>query len=300
MASIFVQIPSYHDFELYRTIIDCQNKSSGKHDINFGVHVTYFEKNEIDIPNISNLQFSISKAPENIGLARARKLANKFYNGEDYYLQIDSHMRFIQDWDEHLIDDYIKYSELELNPAFSAYPASYEYQDFQAVLLEQDMNVPYTDFIKESSFIGNLVPHQRAIQNPSGNIFTRSVAGGCIFTSGELAAIVPNENIFFWGEEILTAARLYTHGFDLMLPTLQNFYHLYYNHDKEAENLRRQVRNDFPKESEDLEEISRKELDSIFLEKRVGPDALGNKRTLEEYEYFAGINFLAKNIVPVI
>ena len=30
MSSIFVQIPAYHDFELFRTIKDCYEKSSGK------------------------------------------------------------------------------------------------------------------------------------------------------------------------------------------------------------------------------------------------------------------------------
>jgi hypothetical protein len=36
MSSIFVQISAYHDHELYKTIIDCMAKSSGKNKINFG------------------------------------------------------------------------------------------------------------------------------------------------------------------------------------------------------------------------------------------------------------------------
>lgn len=300
MASIFVQIPSYHDYELGRTIRDAIKKSSGMHVINFGVHLTYYKNNDIDIPVTDNVNIAYSVAPDNIGLGLSRNIANDFYNGEDYYLQIDSHMRFAQNWDDVLIKNYLKYKSMGANPAISSYPASYDYNELNVIALSNQLNVSYIDFIQDLSFQGNYVPHQRAVSNMENNVFSRSVAGGSIFTSGELASIKPNTKIFFWGEEILTAMRLYTHGFDIMLPESQNIYHLYYDADRGYKNLRRQVREDFPKECNALEEISRKELSRIVVDKPVGDQELGSSRTLEEYELFAGINFIDKKIVKVL
>jgi hypothetical protein len=300
MASIFVQIPAYHDLELARTIKDCLKKSSGKHTINFGIHLSYFQNNDIDIPISNNIKFSVSLAPKNIGVGIGRYLANKFYNGEDYYLQIDSHMRFGESWDDFLINTYLKYKSMGVNPAISAYPGAYEYEEFNLKILNTASHVAYTDFVQELSFQNNYVPHQRAVGNFENNVFSRSVSAASIFASGEMASIEPNKNMFFWGEEILTAMRLHTHGFDIMLPESQFFYHLYYDHEKGYKNLRRQVREDFPEISSNLEEISQKELSRIVTGSVVGDQELGSKRSLKDYEAFAGINFIDKKIVSVL
>ena len=300
MASIFVQIPSYHDLELSRTIRDCLKKSSGNHTINFGVHLTYFEKNDIEIPELSNVKFSTSLAPDNIGVGMGRFLANEFYNGEDYYLQIDSHMRFGESWDESLINTYLKYKALGVNPAISAYPGAYEYEDLNINILNSAYHVPYTDFIQDLSFQGNYVPHQRAVGNFESNVFSRSVSAASIFSSGEMASIKPNKKMFFWGEEILTALRLHTHGFDIMLPESQSLYHLYYDHAKGYKNLRRQVREDFPDICANLEIESQNELTRIITNTPIGDQELGSVRAFGEYEAYAGINFIDKKIVPVL
>jgi len=300
MASIFVQIPAYHDFELARTIKDCLRKSSGKHIINFGVHITYFNELNIDIPQMDNVKYSTSLAPENLGVGNGRYLANEFYNDEDYYLQIDSHMRFEPFWDDILINNYLKYSSMGTNPAISAYPGAYEYDGVDVKILNTKAHVSYTDFIQELSFLDNYVPHQRAVGNFSNNVFSRSVSAASIFASGEIASIKPNKKMFFWGEEALTALRLYTHGFDIMLPESQNFYHLYYDNQKGYKNLRRQAIEDFPQESSTLEIASQEELKRIIIDKPIDDQGLGSVRTLEEYQSFAGVNFIAKKIVPVL
>jgi hypothetical protein len=46
--------------------------------------------------------FNVNES-ESLGPYMARYLGAKFYRGEQYYLQIDSHSEFIKDWDYHLI-----------------------------------------------------------------------------------------------------------------------------------------------------------------------------------------------------
>lgn len=301
MASIFVQIPSYHDYEIGRTVRDAIRKSSGNNIINFGLHVSYYKTNDIDIPILDNVKFKISEAPDNLGQGTSRGIANDFYNGEDYYLQIDSHTRFEKDWDKSLIEDYTFYKEIGLKPVLSCYPGAYSYGENGATIFNESKDVSYTDFVEELSFLENChIPHQRAVPNLSDNIFTRSVSGGSIFSDGSIASIKPNKDMYFWGEEILTAVRLYTHGYDLLLPRKQNLYHLYYDSSKREKNQRRQVGEDFPDIIQEIDRKSKYELGKILDNKIIGPDALGSVRTLEEYQIFAGINFVDKKIVPVL
>ncbi len=297
MASIFVQIPSYHDYELNRTIINAIKESSGLHAINFGVHVTYFENIDFDIPDLPNVKIEISKAPKNIGVGISRHIANSFYSGEDYYLQTDSHMRFEKNWDNNLIVDYIGKKEYGANPVISAYPGAYEYKNGQLNVLNTKSHVAYTDFIQELSFQGDLVPHQRAVGNFANNIFTRSVSAASIFSDGSIASIKPNKKIFFWGEEILTAIRLFTHGYDLMLPVSQNLYHLYYKPEDGFKNLRRQVGSDFESEAIALDLNSKKEIEHIILNNVIGEYELGSSRTLADYQEYARIDFSSKVVL---
>jgi len=301
MASVFVQIPSYHDYELGRTIRDAMYKSSGNNDINFGVHLSYYKDNDINVPNLNNVRIEVSEAPNNLGQGTSRHIANELYDGEDYYLQIDSHTRFEEGWDESLIENYNFYKNIGLNPVISCYPGAYEYNEDGLNILNDKTNVSYTDFIQDLSFMdGDYIPHQRAVANPTNNIFTRSVSGGSIFSDGGIASIKPNKDMYFWAEEILTAIRLYTHGYDLLLPKKQNIYHLYYDEAKGKNNQRRQVGQDFPNLIRDIDIKSKYELARIIENKVVGEYALGSARSLEEYQVFAGIDFALKKVYPVV
>jgi len=296
MSSIFIQIPSYHDFELRKTILNIIENSSGENIINFGVHITYNKKDEIDVSDIPNVKFSKSKAPKNLGVGMGRYLANKFYDKEDFYFQIDSHTRLEKNWDKTLIDCYNKYLSIGYNPVLSAYPAGYRYVDYK-VVKDIDPVVSVAGFEKDKSFLKNYIPHQIAVKNQEKNIFTKSISAAFVFSKGEIAKIEPNKNIFFWGEESIMAARLYTHGYDLMLPDQQVMYHLYFDWDNQIGSQRRVVSNDFPEESIKLQKISDKEMYRIINFRTIGDQSLGSVRSLAEYEEYAGLDFIGKKIV---
>ena len=57
---------------------------------------------------------------ESLGPYMARYLGAKFYRGEQYYLQIDSHSEFIPGWDDKLIDMVVRAPARK--PIISAYP----------------------------------------------------------------------------------------------------------------------------------------------------------------------------------
>lgn len=295
MASIFIQISAYRDRELTRTIIDAIEKSSGNHELYFGIHFVYLNGQEVHMPDLRNIQYTTSKAPNNVGVGVGRYIAHQFYNNEDYYFQCDSHMRFVEGWDEIAINSILSYQKEGIKkPLLTMYPANYWYKDLTFTEIETDsMDPHYKTIISFSenpeSFKSLRIPSQTAIWSDK-EIFTKSISAGSVFTVGPF--MPPNKDMAFWGEEILMAARAYTHGYDLVVPDEQYLYHLYYNHDNPDINRRKIFWADFPNEFEEMNNESRRVLYDIFLEEIIGDGCLGTERSLSEYGEFAGLDFV--------
>jgi len=179
MASIFVNISSYRDAELKPTILDILQKSSVNHQINFGIHISYLDESEIDLPDISNIKYTISKVPKNLGVGQGRYLAHKFYDNEDFYFQCDSHSRFTEGWDEIVMHSLLDYKIQGISkPLLTMYPSNYWYTDETFTKIETDnfdqsyrTNISFHE--KPENFKNLRIPSQTAM--PCGNnIFTKS------------------------------------------------------------------------------------------------------------------------------
>ena len=104
---IFVQIASYRDPEMIPTVEDMIAKAKYPERLTFGI-VWQYDSSE-DITYFDNREnFTVDKYHyyESEGLGWARNKTNKLWKGEQYTLQIDSHHRFVQDWDEIVLEDY--------------------------------------------------------------------------------------------------------------------------------------------------------------------------------------------------
>jgi len=301
MASIFIQLASYHDFELGKTMYDAIYKSSKFHEIHFGVHKCHYQEKEIFIPQYPNLRLVESIAPENIGVGISRSIANSLYNGQDYYLQIDSHTRFEYNWDDSLIKLIEEYKELGFEkPLITMYPGTWRYNDNLKEVIDYSLDISSTKFEDSPEYFENyLIPNQKAVA-PQNWIYQKAIAGGFIFTTGDYAELGVNEKIMFMGEEIVAAARAFTHGYDLLIPDKHYIYHLYYEHNLVFQkSMRRHTWKDFPEEWGRLEAISQAEIVDILGNNRVGPYALGTVRTLEEYGEYAGLDFVNRKLLDV-
>jgi len=206
MESIFVCIPSYRDFELPKTIDDAIKNASGTTQLHFGVHGSVLFSGEIEVhpalPSWAKLSISESIAPANIGLQLSRFIANEFYDGEDYYFQIDSHMRFTEEWDLKAIKHFKYCQSLGIEkPLMTMYPSNYWY-DINGIE-QRDANTNWAPTTisfheKPEQFKETLIPSQTAMAIDSYCLYTPSVSGGCIFTSGDFYKITPNKKIAFW------------------------------------------------------------------------------------------------------
>lgn len=297
--SIFIQIPSYRDFELNKTVASAVDNASGLNKLSFGIHNCVLFEGEIEVtkdsPEWVTIHSTTSVAPKNIGLQQARYIANEFYDGEDYYFQIDSHMRFVKNWDEMCIRAIVQYQDMGLEkPLVTQYPPNYGYDDngkekYDENLTFYQCGIWFGENVKQ--FEETLIPSQQAKVLSGDCGFVKSVSGGNIFTLGEFAHIKPNPKIAFWGEEPLIAARAFTHGFDLVMPFAHSVYHLYHSQQPFAKARRHHVWADFPEIWAIAETDSKQEYRRIFTERIVGEFGFGKERTLKEYEEFSGLDF---------
>jgi hypothetical protein len=290
MSSIFVQIASYDDEELLKTIEDCFGKSSGKNNISIGIHECYIDNKTI--VNNKNVKIQYSQAPENLGVGVGRYLANKLYNGEDYYLQVDSHTRFRKSWDELLINNLNKYLEVDNKCVLTGYPPGYWYEDYGTETLDLSANT--TSIKLKKTYDDHIMFNNRRIIDqegvPSDDSFcSESISGGFIFATGEIAKVKQHPGIFYFGEEFLRAATFYTHGYNLMIPDLPVVFHLYGNHSKRVP-----CWITYPNETAGLEERSGYLIKTLLSEYSKDASSkiwLGTERSLDMYGKYIGADF---------
>lgn len=309
MVSIFVQIPAYRDFELPTTIQDAIDNASGNYRIVFGIHLCKKPEDNISLDSLklkdfTEIRYVENIAPIGIGVQLSRYIANELYLDEDYYLQTDSHMKFQSNWDELAISDYTWYKNLGIaNPLISMYPPNYSYlPDGSYVRDDIEISGITRVSFRENpmQFKSALLPSQLAVTAPVGCHYTASIAAGMIFTSGEYAKIKPNMKVAFWGEEILIAARAFTHGFDLVTARNPIVWHLY--HSGQPFNLvkRHHAWQDWPELWKKFDLESKQEVYRILNTAAVGPEALGDRRTLDDFGIFSGLNFKTREITRII
>jgi hypothetical protein len=126
MKSIFLNIASYRDPELLPSITDCINRAKVPERIFFGVHEQNDQHNT-SLDKIDNLKYKYIHFKKAKGTGYSRNYINKnLYDGQDYVLQIDSHTRFIQDWDEMYIEDYLQFNEEVI---LTGFPPQYKLGD---------------------------------------------------------------------------------------------------------------------------------------------------------------------------
>jgi len=105
MKTIFISIAAYNDPQLIDTIKSALYNARKPERITFGVALQYYE--EPDLSEFSNVR-TISYHPDTRpGIVKVRyNISKELYQGEDFYLQLDSHYQFAPGWDSTLIKAY--------------------------------------------------------------------------------------------------------------------------------------------------------------------------------------------------
>jgi len=239
----------------------------------------------------------------------ARHLIQQKWSGEEYYLQIDSHTRLVKSWDTLLIN------QLEMcghKAILSQYPLEFD-------------NVPKVDrrdpikenwrvnkkrrglYVKEFGPEGltRIQSDYEKGDPPRHPYPATGWAAGFSFSKGSLIRDVPIDPFLFlfFGEQMDTALRTFTHGYNIFSPTVNVAFHIYershrktfweLNHQKPLEILSR-FRLYLKLGKVRLSDIPEKYHFILIGLQRYG---LGTERTLEEYEKLAKIDIRGERMI---
>jgi hypothetical protein len=297
---IFIQIASYRDPELKPTIKDCIEKAKYPENLVFCIAWQNSVEDEWDKINEYNgdPRFIIIDIPynESKGACWARNQIQQKYNGEKYTLQIDSHHRFEQDWDEELIKMYNHLvNKGHEKPLITAYAPSYNPENDPESRIMVPWKMNFDRFIPEGAifFLPSSIENFKDLTEP---IPARFYSAHFAFTTGKFCLEVPHDpNYYFHGEEISIAVRAYTWGYDLFHPHKVVLWHEY-----TRKGRRKQWDDDsvWVQRNGQSHERNRKlfEMDGEVKDIFFGPYDFGPVRSLSDYERYSGISFKKRAI----
>jgi [Skp1-protein]-hydroxyproline N-acetylglucosaminyltransferase len=228
LNKIFISLACYRDPEIIPTIRDAYNKAQNKHLIVFGIYAQMAPTdNKIDLSFIEDkeqIRLLIRDNTKARGPSYARYIIyNKLYKDEIYYLQIDSHTRFVENWDTELI---AMHSKLSANSVISTYPKGYQL-NHDIILAKSDrMNILKFKKIKDGIPIFNTISIPQE-DKPKRNYFW---AAGYSFCYGAIFKIIPFDphlKNLFWGEEFLMSLRFFTNNIKIYSPNRHIIYTLW-------------------------------------------------------------------------
>jgi len=307
--TIFVSVASYRDFYCSRTLESMYKNAAQPQNLYAGLCIQNKEEDEGcslsgDLakytPNVSTIHLKNFEAK---GPTWARYLCTTLMNNEDYFFQIDSHTLFEKDWDLTLMKmvDEIKSNTESKDVVLSHYPPNYqEYEN-------KNKNKHVVDTICQAFFnekgMVSFLGASAVDMSKDKYVQTPHIAAGMFFCEGKCIKEVPydpNLPNLFVGEEILHSARVWTAGYDIYSPTEVTVYHLYTRSDQPHVWDDKKSFDDtdaFNKAKEILgfkDEFMKPV--STHVTENIEHYGLGQKRTIQEFFEFAGIDPVNKTI----
>lgn len=289
--SIFVSIASYRDLELTKTIRSIINNADNPQDLYFGVVDQDHRNKWADLSFVPNLKHVKIHFKDAKGAGYARKLATELYDGQDFFFQTDSHMRFAKGWDTKLkqMYDWCSRDAGTDKVILSQFPAPFEVlTDNSDHYIKGD-----PDFWDEPSwtsvvntYYGAWAGNRERIKDFSKPHKSHTVLGALIFSRGQIALDVPyDERISFMGEELCYAIRAYTRGYKIYAPNEMLAWHFYKRND------RPKVWGDKKFEWFKIEKNSKDVQKDVLLGIEQGTYGIADKKLYKQYQKMIGIDF---------
>lgn len=304
---IFVSIASYCDPMLPFTVASARSQAADPSRVVIGIveqEAPDAGYRPLDEWSRTHLRFTRVPALEARGPCWARALAMTLYQGEGWYLQIDSHTWFEPGWDERLIGWARRCAADNPRTILTCYPNPFTLRDGHPVAQVVTHRVLASAVVGTCEFdpAHPVLMFEGVAVETDEPVPGFHVAGGCLFAPGRLVEELPYDpRLYFHGEEQAFALRAWTHGWDIRHIPGMPLYHLYTvpgsqpraMHWTPAHDEQRAVR------SAELEALARMRLQALVDgSPELGCYGLGRQRSLADYAAFSGIDYAARTLAP--
>lgn len=303
--TIFVQIASYRDPELKPTLKSLLENADQPENLKVCIAWQHSEEDEWDeldeYQNNPNFKILDIDYKETTGVCWARNQVQQHYNNETYTLQLDSHHRFAPGWDSSL-KKMVKDLQADGHekPLISAYIPSYDPDDDPNGRVHTPWYMGFDKFTPEGIvfFLPAFMDNHKKLTKP---VPARFYSAHFAFSIGKFAKEVQHDpQFYFHGEEISITVRAYTHGYDLFHPHKVVAWHEYTRKGRTKQwddDEQWHVRNTFTHQrTRTLLGIDTGVACTPCQKKQYGKYYLGDKRTIRDYEEYAGIHFKTRSV----
>jgi hypothetical protein len=292
--SIFISIASYRDLELAKTVESIYDNAENPDDLIFGIVSQDYNNKHPDFSWLGDqLRMHKMLFTEAKGAGYARKIAMELYDEEDYFFQIDSHMRFAKGWDTKLKNMLSMCQEEQKTDKIilSQFPAPYEIftdgKDHYPIGDEDFWSEPsWTSVINTAT--GVWAGHRENIEDKSKPHYSHTVLGALIFAPGYITKEIPyDERISFMGEELCFAIRAYTRDWHIYAPNEMVAWHFYTRRDRPKiwhDNFLKRSWTSIEMESQRIQK-------NILLAVEQGVYGIHDYKKYIDYQKMIGINF---------
>ena len=293
MNTIFVQIASFRDPQLNPTIKDMLENAKYPENLRIGICNQYNPEDDFNLDEYKDDErFRIDDIidTDSKGVCWARHMVQQRYSGETYTLQIDSHMRFVKNWDEEMIQMIKDLQDKGYKkPLLTGYVSSFDPDNDPKGRTQEPWRMTFDRFTPEGCvfFLPETIPGWKELKEP---ITARFYSAHFCFTLGQFAVEVQHDpNYYFHGEEISIAVRSYTHGYDLFHPHKVLIWHEY---TRKNRTKHWDVDKEWFKKN-DASHKRNRELLGVDGETFSGDTSFyyGTERTIKDYEKYSGILF---------
>ena len=292
---IFIQIASYRDPQLLTTLNDCISKSKNPENLVFSIAWQHSVDDEWDTlgeyTNDSRFKIIDIDYRDSKGACWARNRLQQNYTDEQYTLQLDSHHRFIENWDEELIGMFNQLKDKGAEkPLLTSYISSYDPENDPEGRVNVPWKMNFDRFIPEGAvfFLPAGIDNFKELSEP---VPARFYSAHFAFAEGSFVKEVPHDpEYYFHGEEISIAVRAYTWGYDLFHPHKIIAWHEYTRKGRTKQWDDDKTWGDKNSNSH-LRNRKLFEMDGLKKDIDFGIYDFGNVRTIEDYERYAGISF---------
>jgi hypothetical protein len=297
---IFVSIASYRDPELARTVHDLLSHAARPEALSIAI----FDQSDEPIATPrpargARILHERCRALESQGACWARAQLQRHFGGEEFYLQLDSHHLFKRGWDKILINELAACPAAR--PVLTEYLPPYETKHGppkRMAVASTGIHVSHFDSDGVVLYRSHCYKRELPRKPTPGRFFS----GHFVFARREFVESVPYDaELYFFGEESTMAARAFTHGFDLFHPGRTVAWHHYLRRGR-PRHWEDHTNNGGNGEGEwvRLQRRSVEKYRRIFclLPHVAALDGLGTRRTLQEYEAWAGVDHYWQLVHP--
>jgi hypothetical protein len=299
--TIFIQIASYRDPQLLPTLKDALDKAQYPENLRFGISWQHCSDdswdNLDDYKNDPRFKIIDIDYKDSKGVCWARNLVQNLYQGETYTLQLDSHHRFVENWDTTLIEmltDLQK--EGYQKPLITAYIPSFDPDNDPDKRVIEPWKMTFDRFIPEGAVFTLPASYNPEIDDISKPLPARFYSAHFAFTLGQFSKEVQHDpEYYFHGEEINIAVRAFTHGYDLFYPNTIVCWHEY---TRKGRTKQWDDDKGWGQRNNHCHARNRKlfGMDGQINDIDFGKYGFGNIRTLKQYEKYSGLCFNNRSI----